>query len=64
MAGEWTMHVAENDQHHCFDGCAMVAGFLSHVTRVYNNEVSFFFRPPQINWENQVVVITGGENGV
>lgn len=41
-----------------------MAGFLSHVTRVYNNEGSFFFRPPQINWENQVVVITGGASGV
>ncbi|KAK4683972.1 hypothetical protein P7C73_g6237, partial [Tremellales sp. Uapishka_1] len=37
---------------------------LAHIDRVYANQLSWFFAPPPLNWEDQIVLITGGGSGV
>lgn len=34
---------------------------LKHVDRVYTNQASWLFASPKLDWERQIVLITGGE---
>ncbi|WWD16779.1 hypothetical protein CI109_101211 [Kwoniella shandongensis] len=36
----------------------------NHVDRLYANQSRWFLNPPKLNWEEQIVLITGGGSGI
>lgn len=39
-------------------------GFIKWYSRLYRNQGSLFFRPPPLEWNEQIVIITGGASGI
>ncbi|KIM46413.1 hypothetical protein M413DRAFT_441506 [Hebeloma cylindrosporum] len=38
--------------------------FIKWYSRLYRNQGSLFFRPPSLEWNEQIVIITGGASGI
>ncbi|ORY29556.1 hypothetical protein BCR39DRAFT_574881 [Naematelia encephala] len=43
---------------------SLIIDALNHLDRIYTNQGSFLFAPPKLDWEEQIVLITGGGTGV
>jgi NAD(P)-dependent dehydrogenase (short-subunit alcohol dehydrogenase family) len=39
-------------------------GLIKWYSRLYRNQGSLFFRPPPLEWSEQIVIITGGASGI
>lgn len=38
-----------------------LSAVMKHIDRIYASQGSWLFAPPKLDWEEQIVLITGGE---